>query len=134
MLLGLGVSSISDAGVAFAQNEKTLHDYYAALDKGILPIKKGYFLDDEDVVFRRHILDISCNGSTCFTAEELPLLRELCFPVLNELQEDGLISFNESGCTITSSGYSFIRNICAAFDLHLLRNKAVTTIRFSNAV
>ena len=45
LLLGLGVSSISDAGVAYAQNEKTLHDYYAAIEKNELPLRRGYFFN-----------------------------------------------------------------------------------------
>jgi oxygen-independent coproporphyrinogen-3 oxidase len=44
VLIGLGVSAISDMGNAFAQNEKTLHDYYAALNSGTLPNQKGLHL------------------------------------------------------------------------------------------
>jgi oxygen-independent coproporphyrinogen-3 oxidase len=36
LLLGLGVSSISDVGVAFAQNDKTLHDYSEAINNNEL--------------------------------------------------------------------------------------------------
>ena len=39
-----GVSSISDAGIAFAQNEKTLHDYYAAIENNTIPVTRGFFL------------------------------------------------------------------------------------------
>src|SRR6478735_10261185 len=34
LLLGLGVSSISDTGNAFAQNQKALHDYYTSINEG----------------------------------------------------------------------------------------------------
>jgi len=60
MMIGLGVSSISDAGVAFAQNHKTVHEYYQSIEGEELPITKGFFLNDEDVSFRKYILDISC--------------------------------------------------------------------------
>ena len=63
-LLGLGVSSISDIGVAFAQNRKSLHEYYEVIDKNELPVFKGYFLNEEDITFRKYILNIICKGFT----------------------------------------------------------------------
>jgi oxygen-independent coproporphyrinogen III oxidase len=135
LLLGLGVSSISDAAVAYAQNEKTLHDYYACINRNELPVKRGYFLSEEDVTFKNHILDISCKGKTAFTKEELPLLTELSFRELIKLQEDQLIEWSEDAVTVTRLGTHFIRNICKAFDLHLLRNQQETAApRFSNAI
>jgi coproporphyrinogen III oxidase-like Fe-S oxidoreductase len=44
-LLGLGVSSISDTGNAFAQNNKTIREYYESVSENKLPIKKGYFFE-----------------------------------------------------------------------------------------
>ncbi|MGG9960397.1 oxygen-independent coproporphyrinogen III oxidase [Ferruginibacter sp. SUN106] len=135
LLLGLGVSSISDAGVAFAQNEKTLHDYYATIERNELPVKRGYFLSDEDVDFKQYILDISCKGKTSFKKEHLPLLRQYSFSELEKLEVDELVEWNEEGATVTALGYNFIRNICKAFDLHLLRNQVATaTPRFSKAI
>lgn len=135
LLLGLGVSSISDAGVAYAQNEKTLHDYYAAIEKNELPLRRGYFLTEEDVAFKQYILDISCKGKTFFKKEHLALLRKYSFAELEKLEADKLLQWNEEGVTITALGNSFIRNICRAFDLHLLRNQKETAVpRFSNAI
>jgi oxygen-independent coproporphyrinogen III oxidase len=125
ILIGLGVSSISDTGTAFAQNEKTLHNYYERINQGEIPIVKGYFLSNEDAIFRKHILDISCRGRTSFNAGQLSVLQAYTFPVLAKLQEDGLVIFNDSECVLTNTGQYFIRNICSAFDLHLLRNKAL---------
>ena len=135
LLLGLGVSSISDAGVAYAQNEKTLHDYYAAIEKNELPLRRGYFLTEEDVAFKQYILDISCKGKTFFKKEHLALLRKYSFAELEKLEADKLLQWNEEGVTVTALGNSFIRNICRAFDLHLLRNQKETAVpRFSNAI
>lgn len=122
MLLGLGVSSISDAGIAFAQNTKTLHDYYAIINQNKLPVQRGFFLTDEDIAFRKYILDISCQGKTIFKNENLPALKEYSFPELKKLERDGLLTWNEKGLEVTETGRHFIRNICKAFDLHLLRS------------
>ena len=133
LLLGLGVSSISDTGNAFAQNEKALHDYYTAINAGKLAIKKGYFLTEEDLVFRKYILDIACKGETIFSAENLHTLEQYTFPALTDLAKDGLIEWNREGLRLTAQGHYFIRNICSAFDLHLHRKHPVQQI-FSKAI
>lgn len=133
-LLGLGVSSISDAGVGFAQNEKALHDYYASINEGRLPIIRGYKLSDEDIVFRRSILDISCKGETVFQPEQKAILEEWTFPVLDQLVKDGLIVYNSNKLHVTEQGHYFIRNICSAFDLHLQRSEPGDKQLFSKAI
>ena len=122
MLLGLGVSSISDAGIAFAQNEKALHDYYAIIGQNKLPVQRGYFLSGEDKAYRKYILNISCNGKTFFQKENLPELRKYSFPELKKMEKDRLVIWNEDELEVTALGRHFIRNICKAFDLHLLRS------------
>ena len=119
LLLGLGVSSISDTGTAFAQNKKTIHDYYASVNQGKLAVQKGYFLKPSDLAFRKYILDISCKGETFFREEDLPVLTEHTFPKLAEFQKDGLLEWDELCVRLTSQGRYFIRNICSAFDLYL---------------
>ncbi|UEG51276.1 oxygen-independent coproporphyrinogen III oxidase [Ferruginibacter lapsinanis] len=124
MLLGLGVSSISDAGVAFAQNEKTIHDYYAAVNNNEPAVFRGYFLNKEDIAFRKYILDISCQNKTVFQEENLATLKECSFPVLEKLAADGLIEWDETCLQVTPLGRNFIRNICSAFDLYLIRDQS----------
>ncbi len=134
LLLGLGVSSISDAGVAFAQNNKILHDYYRTVNEGELPVTRGFILNEEDVVFRQYILDVSCKGETAFDAVHLPLLKEMTFPELDLLKADGLLHYNEKGVKATPLGRHFIRNICRAFDLRLLRADSGANKVFSKAI
>ena len=135
MLIGLGVSSISDIGTAFAQNEKTLQDYYELLNHGILPIQKGYFMTDEDISFREYILDISCRNETQFKKEDLPLLETISFPELDKLESDKLITRDSGKLVLTETGKHFLRNVCRAFDLHLLRNQSMDQKKtFSKAI
>lgn len=120
MLLGLGVSSISDIYYGFAQNKKTIHEYYDEVANNNLAITKGYFLNNEDQAMRQYILNIACLGKTNFQASDLPILEKYSFPVLSELTKDGLVEWNTSSLTITPLGAHFIRNICKAFDIKLL--------------
>lgn len=134
VLLGLGVSSISDTGNAFAQNEKTLHNYYAAVNSGELAIRKGYVLSEEDIAFKRYILDISCKGFTRFEKEHLPLLQAYTFPKLKLLEADGLVEWSTTGVKLTEQGHYFIRVVCSAFDLYLQRGKQSGKPIFSKAI
>ncbi len=135
MLIGLGVSSISDAGIAFAQNHKTLGEYYQSIDRNELAVTKGYFLSEEDVAFRKYILNISCHAGTAFNVKDSSLLKDYSFDALKELEKDHLITFNDKQVNVTELGRHFIRNICKAFDLHLLRSERNKESRqFSKAV
>ena len=125
MLIGLGMSAISDTGRAFAQNEKTLGGYYRGVGAGRLPIAKGYFLSEEDVAFRRHILDIACKGYTMLEPRWSSVYAEWSLPYLRELVEDGLVAVDGSSVRLTEEGFPYLRHACKAFDLHLLRNEKV---------
>lgn len=135
LLLGLGVSAISDLGNAFAQNDKTLHNYYETLNERKFAVMRGYFLNDEDLSFRRYISDISCKGSTIFNPSDFHLLEEFCFPQLQQPLADGMVEYDKKQLKLTERGHYFIRNICSAFDLHLQRNKNLSYQQaFSKAI
>jgi oxygen-independent coproporphyrinogen III oxidase len=135
LLLGLGVSSISDLGVAFGQNNKLLQEYYETVNAGKLPVTRGFLLSDEDIDFRQYILDISCKGHTSFKPAHLILLYQYTFRELALLQGDGLVNYDERSIQVTPLGRHFIRNICKAFDLRLLRNEQVGENKmFSKAI
>lgn len=135
LLLGLGVSAISDSGNAFAQNEKTIANYYTAINKGELAVQRGYFLTEEDIDFRKYILNIACQGFTKFSTKHLPLLKKYTFPKLDQFVADRLASYDEQHLKLTETGHYFIRNICSAFDLYLHRdNSLVNKLTFSKAI
>ena len=128
LLIGLGVSSISDAGIAYAQNKKSLHEYYQCINNKQLAVQKGYFLTSEDSDFKQYILDLICTGQTVFEERNLPALQEFTIPELQKLEDDKLVEIFENAVVVTKPGKNFIRNICKAFDLHLLKNKANPSI------
>lgn len=133
LLLGLGVSAISDAGNAFAQNEKALHDYYARVHSGALPVKKGYILNAFELSLRRYILDISCKGATELAEADIPALKTFCFPRLAALQADRLIEWKDRHISLTPQGHYFLRHVCAAFDEHIGNEQDNQSI-FSKAI
>ncbi|MDR7211628.1 oxygen-independent coproporphyrinogen III oxidase [Flavobacterium piscis] len=129
LMIGLGVSSISDSWYGFVQNTKNLEDYYQILEWEKLPIVKGHILTDEDLIIRKHILNLTCQFETswndkAFYFEELPsVLAEL-----KEMENDNLIVMEENKIRITEAGRPFVRNICMAFDLHLKRKSPETNL------
>ncbi|HIQ07660.1 MAG TPA: oxygen-independent coproporphyrinogen III oxidase, partial [Thiotrichaceae bacterium] len=50
LMIGLGMSSISDSWYAFAQNEKKVSDYVERVNSGKLPVFRGHKLSDEDLI------------------------------------------------------------------------------------
>ena len=135
LLLGLGVSAISDLGDAFAQNEKALHEYYGRIQEKKLAVKRGVFLSGEDKAFSRYIRDISCNGQTMFLPEHLEILEQYCFPRFQQLADDGLIEYGKTFLKLTPKGHYFIRNVCSCLDLYLQRGDSFTGQQtFSKAI
>ncbi|HJS01279.1 MAG TPA: oxygen-independent coproporphyrinogen III oxidase [Flavobacterium sp.] len=134
VMIGLGVSAISDSWSAFAQNEKTLEDYYAKLDQDQLPIFRGHILNAEDLVIRRHILNLMCQFQTSWNdaTTYFPEI-ETILPNLEEMKKDGLLEFGNQSIQVTEKGKPFVRNICMAFDLRLKR-KAPQTQLFSMTI
>ena len=134
LMIGLGVSSISDGWYSFAQNVKELEDYYKILKTDKLPIFRGHLLTGEDLIIRRHILNLMCNFETSWQDkalyfEEVP---EIIIQ-LKEMENDGLVIIQKNGIKVTTSGKPFVRNICMAFDLRLKR-KAPETKLFSMTI
>jgi oxygen-independent coproporphyrinogen-3 oxidase len=134
LMIGLGVSSISDSWYAFAQNEKTIENYYARLEQNELPIFRGHLLTREDLIIRKHILNLMCQFETSWdnSSMQFPEINEV-LQLLKEMEQDGLIAYKENGIIISEKGKPFVRNICMAFDLHLIR-KAPETKLFSMTI
>ena len=128
LMLGLGMSSISDSWYAFAQNEKDVDDYTARVNKGELPVFRGHLLTDTDLVIRKHILNLMCNLETTWNVGLSETQKEGIINRLQEIIEDGLLEVTEDKVTVKEEGRKFIRNICMAFDLRLVENKPDTRI------
>jgi oxygen-independent coproporphyrinogen-3 oxidase len=129
LMVGLGVSSISDSWYAFAQNVKTLEEYYEAIEKQEIPIFRGHLLTEEDLKIRQHILNLMCHFESSWTNQkDIGEIIKDNLPRLQELEEDGLLEINGESIKVTEKGKPFVRNICMAFDLRMLRKKPTTQL------
>jgi oxygen-independent coproporphyrinogen-3 oxidase len=129
LMIGLGMSSISDSWYSFAQNAKTVEEYTKLVEAGNIPIFRGHLLNEEDQIIRRHILNIMCHFETSWENpkqqfEGMEDIKER----LEEMEKDGLVEFKENGIIIPEVARPFVRNICMAFDMKLIRNKPTTRI------
>lgn len=129
VMIGLGLSSISDSWYSFAQNEKNLEAYYSCLENDEIPVMKGHVLSVEDLKIRQHILNLMCTFQTSWSDQTMDFAeRGDVIQQLVEMQHDGLLNIEADRIVITEQGKPFVRNICMAFDLHLKRRKPETQI------
>jgi oxygen-independent coproporphyrinogen-3 oxidase len=129
VMIGLGVSSISDCWLGFAQNTKTVEEYLSAVHEGRFPIVKGHLLDNSDLYFRQHILNIMCKGYTSWDLRD-PLGADMS-ESLNRLQpmaDDGLVLIAQGSLQVTPIGKRYLRNICMAFDIRLWAAQPATQL------
>ena len=129
LMIGLGMSAISDSWYSFAQNVKTVEEYTEIVNNGALPIFRGHLLTKEDLVIRKHILNIMCHFETSWEDDgmKFPELND-CLARLGEMEQDGLVKISSKGLTLPEKARPFVRNVCMAFDLRLLRNQPTTRI------
>jgi len=128
--IGLGNSSISSFNTYYTHNIKAEAEYYVAIDKGNLPIMRGFELDSNDFIRRSIILQIICLHYLDFKQVEQDY--DISFteyfandlPLLDELVADGLVEVGESHLEATDLGKIFIHHIARVFDDRLVREGA----------
>ena len=96
LMIGLGMSSISDSWYAFAQNEKSVEDYQERVNKGLLPVFRGHLLTETDLIIRQHILNLMCHLETDWKLGVTEKQREDIVDRLAEMFEDGVL--DQRGC------------------------------------
>ena len=128
LMVGLGMSAISDSWYAFAQNEKTVEAYQKRVEEGVIPVFRGHILNQEDLLVRQHILNLMCRLETSWDATtDFPELQH-ALESLKEMEADGLVVLSKNSIKITEQGRAFTRNVAMTFDLRMMRNKPETRI------
>jgi oxygen-independent coproporphyrinogen III oxidase len=124
-LIGLGVSAISHVGSVYAQNAKTLDDYYRAIDAGRLPVERGLTMTGEDHIRHDLIERLMCHFEVdlaAFSARHgIDFRRHFATELarLAPLARDGLVRIGPSAIEVTPRGRFLIRNVCMVFDAYL---------------
>ncbi len=139
-LVALGASSIGKLEDTYAQNYKSLHDYYQAIDSGHLAVHRGLELNDDDRLRRAVIQSIMCRAKVDFAEVdgawavrfEDYFARELA--ALGPLAEDGLVRMGERSFSLTPIGRLLMRNVAMCFDAYLPAHQQGEQPRFSRAV
>jgi oxygen-independent coproporphyrinogen-3 oxidase len=137
-LIALGVSSIGRVGPTFSQNVKTLDVYYDLLNQGRLPVARGMVLTRDDLVRRTVIMALMCQGHVLFESVELSHLVDFKqyfaseMTALAVMQEQGLLTLDDSGIQVTELGWFFVRGVAMVFDKYLQANQ--NRARFSKII
>lgn len=130
VLLGMGVSSISETPFSFHQNEKVLPLYEAALEKGQLPTLRGHIHNLEDVERRQQILTLMTQYQVDFTSDNQ---KNAAMEFLKPMLEDELVYIKGNTLYLTEQGRPFLRNACVFFDERLKVKQPQTKI-FSQSI
>lgn len=130
VLLGLGVSAISEAPGCFHQNEKVLPVYERRVLNGEIATLRGHLLSEEDRRRREQILEFMTRWQVELESDDQANDTRT---FLKSLIEDGLVLVEGRTLKLTQEGRPFLRNACMALDSRL-RAKAPETKVFSSSV
>ncbi|RCU45183.1 oxygen-independent coproporphyrinogen III oxidase [Corallincola holothuriorum] len=124
-LLGLGVSSISQIGDCYVQNQRELKHYYQQLDERGDALHKGVSLHRDDLIRRDVIKALICNFELNFV--DIEARWDIAFTeyfstaltALMPLADDGLLAISEQKMVVKPPGRLLIRSICMCFDAYM---------------
>lgn len=124
VLLGFGASAIGRLPQGYIQNEPVLGRYAERVERGELPIAKGYALTREDR-FRAELIErVMCDFRVDIDevsrghGRPAPALAS-AFPALAALQADRIVRLRESVVEIEPEARPLLRAVAAAFDAYL---------------
>jgi len=138
-LIGIGVTSIGDGVDYYVQNFKDLPTYEETIDKGELPVFKGYKLNDDDILRQFVIMELMSNFSLDIKRVEKEFhinFKEYfddALQALEEFVEAELVTITDDKIQVSQTGTMLIRNISMPFDAYL-NNIPEDKRRFSKTI
>ena len=129
VLLGLGVSAISETPTCFHQNEKAFPVYERRVQQGEIPTLRGHLLSAEDRRLREQILTFMTTFEVDLRPEQSSDAKVFLAPLIS----DGLVELNKEKLILTERGRPFLRNACMFFDERLRRQEPRAQV-FSQAL
>jgi oxygen-independent coproporphyrinogen-3 oxidase len=124
-LYAFGNSAISQFNHIYAQNYKSLNDYYKSIDVGNFPIVVGYKMTEDDIIRQHVIMRLMCD----MELDKREVERKFgisfddyfsdSFAKLEEFVSDDLLELTDAKIIVKEMGRLVIRNIAMAFDAYL---------------
>jgi len=118
VLLGFGVSSISETPNGYKQNEKSLLKW----QESVTAIENSHKLSENQVKMKQIILSVM----TKFQAP-VSLVNIEKIPEMNKMLADGLIVIEDGMLKVTEMGRIFLRNIAYLFDENIMQEQKFST-------
>lgn len=112
VLLGLGVSAISESADCYHQNEKVIAVYERRVDGREIPTCRGHLLSPDDRRRRDQIMAVMTRFAVALDDAQAVDARAFLAPLL----EDGLAVVEGDVLRVPPAGRPFIRNIATFFD------------------
>ncbi len=128
-LVSMGVSAISQVGNSYYQNHHDIVQYQEAIQAGNLPVKRGVWLSQDDLIRKDVIMELICQFALDIPAFEKKhnldfatyFKDELLY--LEELAADGLVTLSSSQIIVHPPGRLLIRAICKQFDAYIPKSQ-----------
>jgi oxygen-independent coproporphyrinogen-3 oxidase len=117
--LGFGASAISYVGGLYAQNAKTLGDYYRRIDRQELATARGLILTPREITIGRTIREILCRSEADIAALLSSLSPQEANGVcarLDALEADGVISWSGDVVILAPEARPLSRVVAMALD------------------
>ncbi|MBF0491438.1 MAG: oxygen-independent coproporphyrinogen III oxidase [Deltaproteobacteria bacterium] len=121
----MGMSAISQLNEVYAQNAKTLPEYYQAISEGHFATSVGYRMNRDDHIRKKVIMTLMCD----FELDEKEIEKEFnisfenyfaeSLPKLAEFINDGFVIRKDKKIFVEGMGRLLIRNIVMVFDAYL---------------
>ncbi|HET6413326.1 MAG TPA: oxygen-independent coproporphyrinogen III oxidase [Anaeromyxobacter sp.] len=126
--VAFGITAISDVGGAYAQNVHKLRDWTALVLERKLPVERGAALSNDDLLRRHAINQVMCQLrldlrqiESRFGEDARAALQADLDGSREELEGDGLVTFDGDVLRVTPLGQLLVRNVAMIFDAYLKR-------------
>ena len=137
-LLAFGVSAIGMVGPSYAQNVKTLDEYYDVLDRDELPVLRGIELNSDDLLRRSIIQALMCHFEISIESIQISHLIDFQqyfaeeIADLREMEEAGLVRVDDQWISVLPPGRLLVRGIAMVFDKYIRADRERT--RYSKVI
>jgi oxygen-independent coproporphyrinogen-3 oxidase len=129
-LIGIGSTSIGMVGPSYAQNMRSLDEYYERIDNGHLAVFRGVELTKDDMIRRDVITRLICHFALNYGKVEATWGIQFSDYFKNELEQlrpmadDDLLQIDANQILVKPKGRLLIRNICMQFDAYLKSSRS----------